>query len=201
MKKICKITIIGIIYILISISHVYAATAEIVVKASSTDVKIGDIVTITVSVKNQAGIEGIDSILQYDKSKLKLTNSSEITTDKFLNLSGEDEKTGYYRLTLLSNTTQSILAETEVATLKFEILKGCSENEIIKISEIVLVDSNDNLIDIEDKEIQLNILNGGNFFSKNKIIILSIIIVIIIIVFIKKMIFSEKKNSKNKINN
>lgn len=194
MKKISKIVIIGIMYMLISILHVYGANVEISVNASSTDVKIGDTVTITVSLKSETGIEGIDSILQYDKSKLKLTNSSEIATKEFISLSGEDEKTGDFRMTLLKNTTQDILTESDVAILKFEVLEKCSKSEIINISEIALVDSNENLIDLEDKEIKLNIIDGGNFFSNNKFIILFLISVIVIIVFIKKMINKGKKN-------
>lgn len=194
MKKISKIAIIVAICMLILISHVYAATAEIVTKVSSSDVKIGDIVTIVVSAKSEEGIEGIDSILQYDKTKLKLINTGEIATEKFISLSGENEKTGEYKMTLLRNTNQDILTETDVATLKFEILKECSKSETIKISEIALVDSNENLINIEDKEIKLNIIDGGNFFSNNKFIILCLIGVIVIIVFVKKMIAKGKKN-------
>ena len=200
MKKISKITIIGIIYILISISHVFASTAEIEIKASSTDVKVGDTVTITVSLNSEIGIEGFDSALQYDKSKLKLTNSGKISTDKFVDLSGEDEKTGEYRMTLLRNTTQDILVDPNLATLEFEVLKGCSKNETIKISEIALVDSNENLIDIEDKEIKLNVIDGGNFLSNNKFVILFLIAIsaIVIIIVIKKIIANKKKNNKHK---
>lgn len=200
MKKINKITIIGIIYILISIIHVYASTTEIITKASSTDLKIGDIVTITVSVKSEVGIEAIDSILQYDKSRLKLINSGENITDKLIDLSGEEEETGNYRMTFLNNTTQEVLTELDVAVLKFEVLNGSSRIETINLSKIALVDSNDNLINIEDKEIKLNIIDGGNVFSNNKFIILLLISlsVIVIIVVIKKISDNTNK-SKNKI--
>ena len=73
-------------------------------------------------------------------------------------------------------------------------LKECSKSQTIKISEIALVDSNENLINIEDKEIKLNIIDGGNSFSNNKFIILCLIGVIVIIVFAKKMIAKGKKN-------
>ena len=198
MKKINKIAIIGIIYILISILHVYASTTEIITKASSTDLKIGDIVTITVSVKSEAGIEAIDSILQYDKSSLKLINSGENITDKLINLSSEEEN-GNYRMTFLNNTTQEVLTELDVVELKFEVLKGSSKIETIKLFEIGVVDLNENLIKIEDEEIKLNVIDGGNVFSNNKFLIIFLISlsVIVIIVVIKKLRANTNK-SRNK---
>ena len=157
MKKYLRIILIALILILAGTLNTYAATATLTANADKTEVKAGDIVTISLSANCQTGIEGIDSTLEYDETKLELQSLN--VDAKFSNMSGIDDSTGKYKLTVISNTTDTLTSET-FATLKFKVLDTALANEglTVKLSEIEIGDSNDEWTTVDDKEITLKVV-------------------------------------------
>lgn len=159
MKKCLKILIILLILVLLMIVDVYAAntTTSVTATVDKTEVKVGDVVNINLSANCEAGIEGIDSILVYDKTKLELQNLS--VDAKFSNMSGTDDTTGEYKLTVISNSADTLTSGT-FATLKFKVLDAVHVNEelTIKLTGIEMGDSNDEWTTINDKEVTLKVV-------------------------------------------
>lgn len=162
MRKYIKILLLSLIFILASILNVYAADvntesgANITATADKTDVKVGNTVTINLLANCSSGIEGIDSTLEYDKTKLELQSVN--VGSKFSNMSGTDDATGKYKLTVISNSTESLTSET-FATLTFKVLETAKKDEklTITLSEIELGDSNDEWKTIADKNVTLTV--------------------------------------------
>lgn len=157
MKKYLRIILIALILILAGTLNTYAATATLTANADKTEVKAGDIVTISLSANCQTGIEGIDSTLEYDETKLELQSLN--VDAKFSNMSGIDDSTGKYKLTVISNTTDTLTSET-FATLKFKVLDTALADEglTVKLSEIEIGDSNDEWTTVDDREITLKVV-------------------------------------------
>ena len=103
MKKCKKIILLVIVFLLSTISNVYAdessKKAEVTLTPDKTSVKIGENVTIIVSASYENRIECVDSILEYDKAKLKL-EKVEMKND-FDDQSGTDGVTGEYVFTAI----------------------------------------------------------------------------------------------------
>ena len=161
MKNLIKIITLVLILILTSVLNVYASTnnPSISITADKTELKIGDVVTINLNASSENGIEGIDSTLEYDKTKLELTNSNAFVNKGFSNMSGEDSATGEFKLTVISDSTNTI-TEANYATLKFKVLDAADVDETltIKLTKIELGDSNDEWTDIADKEVVLKVI-------------------------------------------
>ena len=166
MKKCKRIIVLVIIFLLVTTLNVYATaeSTDIILTSSTTNVKAGDTITITLSANCETGIEGIDSTLEYDKTKLKLT--SEVPSSGFTTMSGEDELTGEYKVSILYNSTSETPTEAELTILTFEVLETVSSGDIltVKLSGIELGDSNDDWVIIEDKEVMLTVetINEGD---------------------------------------
>ena len=74
-----KIIVLAIIFMTCITINVNANTTnEITMNSTNTTVGVGDEIEIVVSAKSENGIEGIDGILKYDKTKLKLVNEDEL---------------------------------------------------------------------------------------------------------------------------
>lgn len=169
MKVLKKIAIIAIMLLLFTALNVYAGTTEAKLTASSSEVKVGDTVTVTLSGYRGNGIEGFDGVLEYDKTKLKLTNESSLAAEGFTSISGTDDLTGEFRLSLMYVGTGTGPAEGNLAELKFEVLDGAKENETlnIKLTDIQLIDSDNTGTKLEDIETNLKVVKdasdpGGN---------------------------------------
>lgn len=173
-KVLISIFIIAII-LMLNMIRVYAADeltsnapAELTIVANKTNVKIGDIVTLDVKVKCIQGIEALDAILDYDSIKLQLQENETEINSSFSNMSGKDEKTGKYQLTVLSNTTSDI-QEAKLITVKFKVLNNVKDGENIKISlkNIQIGDSNDKWYEISEKNVQIKVYSGANMENGN----------------------------------
>lgn len=170
MKMCKKIALVAMVFILSVTLSVYAGVTEIIATASATEVKVGDTVTITLTGKCGTGIEGIDSTLEYDTTKLKLINEANLATSGFTSMSGVNEATGKFKLTVLYGGSDETPTQAEFATLTFEVLEGAKANENldIKISEIELGDSNNEWIGLDDQVVTIKVLedeenqNQGN---------------------------------------
>ena len=158
MKVFKRIAIILIILLL----KVYAGTTEVKLTASSNEVKVGDTVTVTLSGVRGNGIEGFDGVLVYDKTKLKLTNESSLAAEGFSSISGTDDLTGEFRLSLMYIGTGTGPTEGNIAELKFEVLDAASENDTlnIKLTKIQLIDSDDTGTELEDVETNLKVVKN-----------------------------------------
>lgn len=169
MKLLKKTIAILVILLLCMTTNVYAGTTEAKLTASSNNVKVGDIVTITLTGYRGNGVEGFDATLKYDKTKLKLTNESEIAVDGYTSLSGTDELTGDFKLSLVYEETGNSPSQANIAQLKFEVLSGAKANDIlnIKLTNAVLIDPDVNGTQLEDIEINVKVVEeaqkpGGN---------------------------------------
>lgn len=158
MKSIFKISFIAFILVLVSMANVFAIeiVADLEMDTNKTDVKVGEIVTINVSANCETGIEGIDSILEYDNTKLELQGVNIDT--KFSNMSGVDDATGEYKLTVISNSTETI-KQSNIATITLKVLETVTEGEQLSVilSGIEIGDSNDEWTTIEDRQITLKL--------------------------------------------
>ena len=164
MKVLKRIVIISIILLLCIALNVYAGTTEAKLTTSSNEVKVGDTVTVTLSGVRGNGIEGFDGVLVYDKTKLKLTNESSLAADGFTSVSGTDDLTGEFRLSLMYKGTGTGPTEGNIAELKFEVLDGAKENDTlnIKLTKVQLIDSDNNGTDLEDVETNLKVVKDGS---------------------------------------
>ena len=85
-------------------------------------------------------------------------------------MSGIDEATGLYKLTVISNSTDT-LTQANFATITFKVLETVTEGEelLVKLSEIEIGDSNDEWTTIEDRQITLKLEKEREFIlEENK---------------------------------
>lgn len=162
--KVCKkIALIAIMLILLTTLNVYAGVVEVTSTVSSTEVKVGDTVTITLDAKFATGIEGIDATLEYDTTKLKLTNESALAASNFTSMSGTNDATGDFKLSVLYTGSGAAPTEATFATLTFEVLNTVTVNETltIKLSELEIGDSEDNWVELDDIITTLTVVEEG----------------------------------------
>jgi len=192
-KKIVCLIIIGLVLMTI---RVYANTsAEIIINTDKTSIQVGDSIEVTITAKCESGIEGIDSTLKYDESKLKLVNEDELATDDFTSMSGKDDETGEFKLSVIYTGSEDVPTEAEFARLKFEVLnKAKKDNSLnIEINEIEIGDSKGDWIQVEDKLINLTVENVQSDNSGGLFKYIALAIVVIILVFIISTKSKKKK--------
>ena len=168
MKLFKKIVLMVIVFLLCLTMKAYAGVTEVNLKTSSTEVKLGEKVTVTVSAVRGNGIEGFDAVLEYDKTKLKLTNEGSLAGENYSSLSGTDDLTGEFRVSLMYIGSGDGPAEADIAKLEFEVLDGAKVDDIlsVKLTDIQLIDSELTGTEVEDKEVQIKVIKeetpGGN---------------------------------------
>ena len=169
MKK-CKKTILILIILLISmISNVYAnepsENAEITLKSDKTSVKIGERVAIIMSANHENGISMIDSILEYDKTKLELVKV-EMKND-FYEQSETDSTTGETVFKAIFSGDEG-LKEVEYAELTFKVLKEVSVGEelSIKLLNVNIIDNDLETEFVGEKEIAITVIGEKELEEK-----------------------------------
>ncbi len=164
--KIFRRTILIVTIILLSlVLKVYAGTIDVKLTPTSNNVKVGETVTVTLSVQHGNGVEGFDAILKYDETKLKLKNEEQLAQKDYTNVSGTDEATGDFRVTLIYAGTGKIApTQADIAKLEFEVLSGANvDDELsIKLESVQVIDSDDTGSDVEDAEIKLTVVKPDN---------------------------------------
>lgn len=184
MKKCKKIFILEIIIMILMTINVYAnTTGGITIKSTETFVAVGDKIEVIVSAECANGIEGVDGILKYDNTKLKLINENELAISDFDSVSGMDEKTGEFRLSILYSGTQKAPNSADVAKLNFEVLDDAIKSETVDVQLIdaQIGDSNDEWIEPEDATITLTVENANPPKEGLGLIHYAIIIIVVII--------------------
>lgn len=171
MKKCSRIIFSVLIFVLSITINVYATEGEksetfseagkITIKASNNSIKVGGTVTVSLSASYDNGIECVNSILDYDKTKLELTNIE--MKNYFSNQSGEDGKTGKFVLTSLYGDIGSpeiAPTESEYAVLTFKVLDKATVGELISIKflENEIIAPNLDSTEIEDKELTFTVM-------------------------------------------
>ncbi len=162
MKNCKKIALLAIVFVLSAVLNVNAAdyaepsAVNVTLTPSATQIKSGETVTVSLSAKCATGIEGIDSTLEYDKTKLQLT---EVAAKGFTSMSGEDGD-GNYKLSVLYTDAAAAPTEAKFVTLTFEALNTVVEDETlsIKLKGIELGDSDDEWFKVEDKEVIITVV-------------------------------------------
>lgn len=164
--KIFRRTILIVTIILLSlVLKVYAGTIDVKLTPTSNNVKVGETVTVTLSVQHGNGVEGFDAILKYDETKLKLKNEEQLAQKDYTNVSGTDEATGDFRVTLIYAGTGKIApTQADIAKLEFEVLSGANvDDELsIKLESVQVIDSDDTGSDVEDVEVKLTVVEPDN---------------------------------------
>jgi len=132
--------------------------------------------------------------LKYDETKLKLINEEEIANMGFTSMSGKDEVTGEFKLSVLYTGTEDVPTDAEFAKLKFEVLNKAKKDKDlnIEIEQIEIGDSKGNWAKVEDKLINLTVENALTDNGNGVIKYIAIVTVVIILVFI----ISKKSKSK-----
>lgn len=162
MKRFRKVAVLVMIFILSTTLAVFAdnSSAEITLTPAPTSAKVGESITIDLSAKCATGIEGIDSTLTWDSTKLELTNQDALASKGYISMSGTDESTGEFKLSVLYGGSGKTPTESSFATLNFKILEAAKANEKLSVtlSGIEVGDSEDNWITVGDKTVQLTVL-------------------------------------------
>lgn len=164
MKTFRKIILIVTIILLALTLKAYAGTIEVKLTPTSNEVKVGETVTVTLSVQHGNGVEGFDSVLKYDKTKLKLNNEEQLAQKDYMSMSGTDELTGDLKVSLIYSGTGTTPSQADIAKLEFEVLSGANVNDelSIKLESVQVIDSDDTGSDVEDVEVKLTVVEPDN---------------------------------------
>lgn len=169
--KICKkIALITMLCLILTAFNVYAidenntpteTIAEVTMVPSSTTVKAGDTVKITIFAKYEKGVEGVDATLEYDKTKLEMTGLK--TLNYYYSFSGTDDETGKFKFTVAYGdlgAPEETPKEAEIAVISFKVLDNVIDKEEIKIklSEIEVGDPDGNSVTPEDEQTILTVV-------------------------------------------
>ena len=204
MRKFLKttISILTIIFILMTIltTKVKAVDTEGQITMdieSASSVKIGEEITIKVKInKNDSGVLGAQGRITYDKNAFELVETKALNEN--LTLSAFNEENGMFMLEITNEAFNDsdlyIYDETEVLEVK---LKAKQDSGIRKtdfqVSEIKVVDSSFETIDVENTSKKIRI--RGNGLSITSIVI---IVVVIIVAFALAILFIRAKKGKMK---
>ena len=134
-KKLIIITIISIL-VLLNLSIVQAATtATATLSTNKEKVKPGDTFTVTLSVKCEDGINGIDTTYSYDTDKLELVSASLKDSTNWSNLGSDNQ------VTVICNSTSKITT-ADIYVLTFKLKDSVTTGTTANISTTdILVDS------------------------------------------------------------
>lgn len=158
-------TILIVTIILLALTlKAYAGTIEVKLTPTSNEVKVGDTVTVTLSVQHGNGVEGFDSVLKYDKTKLKLNNEEQLAQKDYISMSGTDESTGDLKVSLIYTGTGTAPSQADIAKLEFEVLSGANVNDelSVKLEGVQVIDSGDTGSEVEDVEVKLTVVEPDN---------------------------------------
>jgi len=172
MKKITIIALLAIIMIISTVLNVHAVDeptdevdnstswGELIVTPSSTTAKVGDTITIILSVKSDTEIEGLTAFLAWDDTQLELINKDNlVAASGYVSISGFDEETKKFELVIFDNDDSKVFTEGDLVKLTFKVLDGAAEKEKLSValSEIELGDSNENWLEIDNRLVELSI--------------------------------------------
>ncbi|MBR3134663.1 MAG: hypothetical protein IKG56_04290 [Clostridia bacterium] len=163
MKKIILNVCILIVFILISLSKVYAASDSIELKSSSNSVKPGDTFTVTISAKSDKGINGIDTKLTYDTDKLELTESN-VADSKWASLGADSD------ITVMSNTSSKITS-ADIWRLTFKVkssvANGSKANVSIGDATLFTDDASNSSISLNGSSVTIQIGDNSSGEEEN----------------------------------
>lgn len=212
MKKLLKITIMVLMTILINNTTAYATNLPIIsLRIGNKQIRTGDTTSVDILIQCEDGIEGFETVLKYDNTKFELLEDEIEIDDEFTELSGQDEKTGEYKLTIISNTAE-IIKESQIATLKFKVLDNVktSPEAIITLSNIRIGDAQEAWTSLVEKDVKFEVIDFDfeTFNSAHeaeelivekdyKLIIIGVVVTIMIIVLTILILFAKKIKDKN----
>ena len=147
MKKIVAITIALILTMLLAVNAM-AATAFVAVESVEKQAKIGDEVSVSVSIDGNAGINGLSFDIKYDKSRLQLVKAEDA------GLTGWVVGVGAGEQAVWSNTVNRDY-NGMVLKLIFKVIDN-AESGFAKIEITNLLAGNEN-----DEEVPFSVVSGG----------------------------------------
>lgn len=171
MKKIYLIITIVLLTIILFTGNIYAQSNLVSLNISKTEVNQKDTFTITISANssNNAAIDGLSAIVEYDKNILEMVSSDLVDSKNWSNLDTFPNLAAIW----IPSTSETVSADIYIIT--FKVKEGItSENTEIKLKDIVLSTS-DNEISVDDiaKTIKINKTDinkddGNNADDNNK---------------------------------
>lgn len=145
MKVMNKIILLMVSIVLLSISVVYGASANVTLKSDKEEISVGDIVELKLNVNCEDGVSAIVANIDYDKTALTLEKLE--LADGWMNF-GTNEK-----LEILINKAEKI-TELDVCKITFKVGENFKEGTT-KISvtgiQVSDVSGNSNVIDNQEK--------------------------------------------------
>lgn len=126
MKKRIIVSMMILCMIVFSISTVHAATGSAELTASKTSVKAGETFTVTLSLKCEDGLNGVDTSYSYNQEKLELV-SANVANSNWASM-GVDQN-----IQLICNN-QSTIKSDDVYVLTFKVKDNVAAGTKIEIS-------------------------------------------------------------------
>ena len=162
--KIFSASIIAIFIILFAYVS-FAATGTVEFKSNTTEVKKGEIFTVTLSATSEEGINGIDTKYVYDSEKLELISENLVDSSNWSNIGTSPD------ITIICNSTQSI-KNADIYILKFKVKDNVSLGSkiIIETTNIILdTDAQtDSEVKISPKKIEMKIKDDSVAYADEK---------------------------------
>lgn len=149
-RNVKKLIAIILIFFIIGIKDVKAATATASFVASKETVKVGETFTITLKVSSEQGLNGILTEVEYDTEKLELTTATAGTN--WSNLSSNT------KLDLICNLNN--LKADNVYNMTFKVKEGATGETEIKTGTInidTMESGNNSMVALEPKTVKVTI--------------------------------------------
>ncbi len=153
-----KIISTGIIamFIILFTSVTFAATGAVELKSNVTQVKKGEIFTVTLSATSEEGINGIDTRYTYDSEKLELISENVADSSNWSSIGTSPN------ITVICNSTQSI-KNADIYVLKFKVKDNVTVGSTLKIeTNDILLDTDaqtDSEVTISSKKLEITVID------------------------------------------
>lgn len=160
--------IIIVIFVILLTTVVFAASGAVTLKSNVNKVKIGDTFTVTLSATSEDGINGIDTKIIYDSSKLELISEGVVDSSKWSNLGTSPD------ITIICNSMLNI-KNADIYTLQFKVKDNVTVGDTIKVeTSSITLDTDlqtNSSITIPAKKVELTIIEElkTNFNNYNEV--------------------------------
>lgn len=187
MKKKELLTLLIVLLFIIICPHIVCAKG-IEMNTDKTEIKAGDIVTITIKIKDVGIDEGINSIqghLIYNKDDWEQVSVEDIKSKNNWSITYNNEETESEGKFILINFGLGETEEQELVEIKLKSkAKIISKKSEIKLSELYTTDG-EKMIEIEDQVKKIDIQGDMTVLLMILLPIIVILVIIVIIISIK----------------
>lgn len=156
-KLISKIVpvMVVMLFVIALVTTVNAASANVSLTASKSELKPGDTFTVTFKVSCDDGINGLSTKLSYDTDKLELSGTP-VIADKFTRIEDVDENT----FSIIDNGSKD--TTVNMITFTFKVKANAEGTAKIQLNNLLVDPNTGDSINIGTKECTVTINNGGD---------------------------------------